>query len=314
MTQTTALPFDKLTASVAERRRSSVYGHISGQQLDRAAPGEAWTSLPFRPVFIGDTERGVLHGGVVTAMLDESCGMAVDLALDGTRAIATLDLRIDYQKPAIAGLDVKAHSVCVRVARSIAFVHSTAYQMSEDDPVATATARFMIGANRTNILTDWPKDVFPVPTLEAVDDPASPFSYSPFARCLGIRVRNDGTWIMPFSPKIIGSPILPAIHGGMTGAFLETAAIIGVTRELGASAPPKPIGLTINYLRPGRAVDSYANVSIVKQGRRIVAFEARAWQDDPSKPIASAFGHFMLRAMPGAEGEIAPEKLSAFSA
>ena len=238
MARAAALPFDELAAGIAERRRSSVYGHISGQQLDRAAPGEAWTSLPFRPVFIGDTERGVLHGGVVTAMLDESCGMAVELALDGTRAIATLDLRIDYQKPAIAGLDVKAHSVCTRVARSIAFVHSTAYQVSEDDPVATATACFMIGASRTNILTDWLKDAFPVPTLEAPEDPASPFSYSPFARCLGIRLRNDGIWMMPFSPKIIGSPILPAIHGGMTGAFLETAAIIGVTRELGAAAPP----------------------------------------------------------------------------
>ena len=104
--------------------------------------------------------------------------------------------------------------------------------------------------------------------------------------------------MMPFSPKLIGNPILPTIHGGMTGAFLETAAIVGVTRELGAAAPPKPIGLTINYLRPGRALDSYANVSIVKQGRRIVAFEARAWQDDPDKPIASTFGHFMLRATP----------------
>src|SRR5258706_8627726 len=71
-------------------------------------------------------------------MLDESCGMAVQLALDGTRAIATLDLRIDYQKPATPGLDIKAHSVCYRVTRSIAFVRSTAYQESEDDPVATA--------------------------------------------------------------------------------------------------------------------------------------------------------------------------------
>ncbi len=133
-----------------------------------------------------------------------------------------------------------------------------------------------------------------LPTLEAPEDPTSPFAQSPFARCLGIRIGEDGTLVMPFSPKIIGNPILPAIHGGMTGAFLETTAIVGVTRELGVS-PPKPIGLTINYLRSGRALDSYANVSIVKQGRRVVAFEAQAWQDDPAKPIASAFGHFMLR-------------------
>jgi acyl-coenzyme A thioesterase PaaI-like protein len=135
--------------------------------------------------------------------------------------------------------------------------------------------------------------------LDAPDDPTGPFANSPFARCLSIRIGDGGTLAMPFSPKIIGNPMLPAIHGGMTGAFLETAAIVGVTRELGV-APPKPIGLTINYLRSGRALDSHASVSIVKQGRRVVAFEAQAWQDDRSKPIASAFGHFMLRQTPGA--------------
>ena len=114
------LPFDQLAKAIEARR--SVYGYISGLRLDRAAPGEAWSSLPYRPVFVGDTETGVLHGGVVTAMLDESCGMAVQLALDGTRSIATLDMRIDYQKPATPGLDIKAHSFCYRVTRSIAFV------------------------------------------------------------------------------------------------------------------------------------------------------------------------------------------------
>jgi uncharacterized protein (TIGR00369 family) len=286
---------DELIAAVSERRRFSVFGHISGLSLDRAAPGQAWTILPYRPVFIGDSKRGVLHGGVIIAMLDESCGIAVQLALGDARAIATLDLRIDYQKPAMAGLCVRARSLCTRVARSIAFVHATAYQESEDDPVATATACFMIAENQTETPIDSLEHAFPAAVLEAPEDPTGPFASSPFARCLGIQLQDDGTWMMPFSAKIIGSPILPAIHGGMTGAFLETAAIVSMTRELEVAAPPKPIGLTINYLRPGRALDSYANVSVVKQGRRIVAFEARAWQDDPGKPIASAFGHFMLR-------------------
>ena len=296
----TPLPFDELADAIRSHR--SVYGHISGLQLDRAAPGESWSSLPYRPVFVGDTETGVIHGGVVTAMLDESCGIAVQLALDGTRAIATLDLRIDYQKPATPGLDIRAHAVCYRVTRSIAFVRATAYQDSEDDPVATATACFMVGANRTNMLKGRLRQDLTLPTLDAPEDPDGLFAQSPFARCLGIRVGEDGTLVMPFSPRIIGNPILPAIHGGITGAFLETTAIVGVTRELGVSLP-KPIGLTVNYLRSGRALDSYANVSIVKQGRRIVAFEAQAWQDDRTKPIASAFGHFMLRQAPGVDEE-----------
>jgi uncharacterized protein (TIGR00369 family) len=293
------LPFDQLVEAIRGRR--SVYGFISGLRLDRTARGEAWCSLPFHPVFVGDIRSGVLHGGVVTAMLDESCGMAVQLALDGTRAIATLDLRIDYQKPATPGLDIKVHSFCYRVTRSIAFVRSTAFQESEDDPVATATACFMVGANRTNMLSEERTNDGVPPPLESPEDPTSVFANSPFARFLGIRVGDD-VLVMPFSPKIIGNPILPAIHGGMAGAFLETTAIFGVTRELGASAMPKPIGLTINYLRSGRALDSHAKVSIVKQGRRIVAFEAQAWQDDATKPIASAFGHFMLRKTPGIEG------------
>lgn len=284
--------FDEVARAVKEFR--SYYGWISGLQVDRVAPGEAWSSLPYRPVFVGYADTGVLHGGVVTAMLDESCGMAVQAALDGRNAIATLDLRIDYQKPATPGVELKAHSICFRVTRSIAFVRATAYQESEDDPVATATACFMVGANRSNMM-ERPSEYREMVSLEESDGVSDLFAKSPFARCLGIRAEQDGVLVMPFSRKIIGNPVLPAIHGGITGAFLETTAIVGVARELGEEVYPRPIGLTVNYLRSGRPVDSYATVSIVKQGRRIVAFEARAWQDDPEKPIASAFGHFMLK-------------------
>jgi uncharacterized protein (TIGR00369 family) len=285
------LPFEQLAKAIAERR--SLYGRASGLRIDRAEHGEAWSSLPYQAVFVGDIESGVIHGGVVTAMLDESCGMAVQLALDGSRSIATLDLRIDYQKPAKPGIDIKAHAICYHVTRSIAFVRATAYQETEDDPVATAAACFMVGANRTNMLRD--RQSYEVPILDAPSDDSGLFATSPFARCLGIRVAEDGVLHMPFSPRIIGNPILPAIHGGITGAFLETTAVVGLTRELGVATRPKPIGLTINYLRSGRALDSFANVSIVRQGQRIVAFQAQAWQDDAAKPIATAFGHFKLR-------------------
>jgi acyl-coenzyme A thioesterase PaaI-like protein len=154
----------------------------------------------------------------------------------------------------------------------------------------------MIGANRTNMLQD--REAYEVPVLDAPEGNSGPFAKSPFARCLGIRLAEDDVLHMPFSPKIIGNPVLPAIHGGITGAFLETTAIVGVARELGIATPPKPIGLTINYLRSGRALDSFANVSIVRQGQRIVAFQAQAWQEDAAKPIATAFGHFKLSRLP----------------
>src|SRR5260370_21429292 len=88
------LPFDELVEAIGKRR--SVYGHISGLRLDRAAPGDAWSSLPHRPVFVGDTETRVLHGGAVPAMLDETCALSVHLTLTLTPAIPTLAPPIHY--------------------------------------------------------------------------------------------------------------------------------------------------------------------------------------------------------------------------
>jgi len=289
-----ALSFDDKAQMIKNRR--SIHGGIIGLQLDRYEPAQAWSSLPYHPVFVGDIGTGVIHGGVVTAMLDESCGMAVQLALPGTAAIATLDLRIDYLRPATPGQAIRAHAHCYHVTRSIAFVRATAYQDSEDDPIASATAMFMLGANRTDMLRQTPKVRFETPPpLVAPEDPDGPLAISPYPRFLGIRVDADAQAVMPYDPKLVGNPILPALHGGVIGAFLETAAIVSVHREIGQATAPKPIGLTVNYLRSGRPLDTFAKVSIVKQGRRVVAFEAQAYQRDPAEPIASCTGHFKLR-------------------
>lgn len=282
-------------------RIRSYYGKLSGLTLERMQPSEAWTSLPYLPVFVGDSETGVLHGGVVTALLDETAGLSVQLALDKPTVIATLDLRIDYQRPATPGVALQCHSHCYRVTRSIAFIRAEAYQESEADPVATATGCFMIASSHADMTKAGRSAFQDVVPLEAPEVPGSPFANSPFSRCLGIQVLGDGTTIMPFARHLIGNPVLPALHGGLIGAFLETTAIYGVRRTLDVETQPKPIGLTVNYLRSGRPVDTYGNVSIVKHGRRVVAFEAKAWQEDPAKPIASAFGHFMLRRVPEAE-------------
>lgn len=284
------MQFEDLVRAIAERRSRSVYGHLSGLRLDRAVPGEVWSSLPYLSVFIGNTEAGVLDPGVVTAMLDESCGMAVQLAFDGPRLIATLDLRMEFHKPAERGADLRAHSVCHRVTPSVAFVRSMAYQQSVSDPVATAAASFIIGANSAVM----PSELAPHYDLAAPEDPTGAFAENPFARCIGLRIRDDGVLVLPISPVIIGSPVVSAVHGGVIGALLETSAIAAITRDLQLLAPPELIAITINYLRSGRALDTFASASIKRTGRRVVTFEAAAWQDEPAKPIAWAFGNVLL--------------------
>lgn len=112
--------------------------------------------LPYREDLVGDPETGVLAGGVITALLDHTCGAAVWAARDRYSAIATLDMRIDYMRAAEPGLPVWARAECYKLSRSVAFVRGLAYDRDAADPVATAQAAFMLdsdggrrpGANR----------------------------------------------------------------------------------------------------------------------------------------------------------------------
>lgn len=101
--------------------------------------------LPWAPHLVGDPDTDVIHGGVITSLVDACCGAAVFQALPEPKPIATLDLRIDYMKPATPRQDVHAVARVTKLTRNVAFVRATAYHEREDDPIATATATFMIG-------------------------------------------------------------------------------------------------------------------------------------------------------------------------
>lgn len=129
-------------------------------------------------------------------------------------------------------------------------------------------------------------------------DPNALLRAIPYAEFLGIEVDVKGseiTTIMRFDQKLIGNPVLPALHGGVIGALLETTAIIQLAFESGATFLPKPVDITIDYLRSGRPEDTYGRARITKHGRRVANVHAEAWQEDRSRPIAAAHGHFLLK-------------------
>ncbi len=100
--------------------------------------------IPHRDEFIGDPESGVVHGGIVTVLLDSLSGMSVVPVLGGMAMTATLDLRIDYLRPAAPGEDLFAKVRCYKTTRNIAFTRGIAYQGDMDDPIAHATGSFML--------------------------------------------------------------------------------------------------------------------------------------------------------------------------
>ena len=119
----------------------------------------------------------------------------------------------------------------------------------------------------------------------------------PYARFLGMRVELAGdemTAVLPFAQHLVGNPMLPALHGGSTAALLELTAVAQVALLYPRLKPPRPINVTVAYLRSGRPVDVRARARISKAGRRVAHVEARAWQEDEDQPIAALSAHFLL--------------------
>ncbi|WP_147127430.1 PaaI family thioesterase [Shimia ponticola] len=140
----------------------------------------------------------------------------------------------------------------------------------------------------------------------------------PYAQFLGVTFERRGdelTAVLNYSDDLIGNPLLPAIHGGVTAAFLEIAATVSLTWatiwddvESGAidatSLPrlPKTIDFTIDYLRSGLPRDAYARARITRSGRRYASVQVEAWQDNRARPFAQGLGHFVMPRKPEASG------------
>lgn len=132
----------------------------------------------------------------------------------------------------------------------------------------------------------------------------------PYIQFLGIHFERRGdelTAILPFSESNIGNPMLPALHGGATAAFLEVAAIIELSwasmwadMESGAEVDatsrslPKTIDFTVDYLRSGLPRDAYARARVNRSGRRYASVHVEAWQDNRTRLFAQATGHFLM--------------------
>lgn len=121
----------------------------------------------------------------------------------------------------------------------------------------------------------------------------------PYAKLIGLTTERDGqglVCVLPFQQGIVGNARLPAVHGGVIGAFLEMTATLGLIDQAERGAPvPKPINFSTNYLRSAGPSATRGRAEIVKHGRRIANVRVVAWQEDPDKPVAAGTGNFLLR-------------------
>ncbi len=118
-----------------------------GLVIEDLGDRQARFRLPYDAKLVGNPDTGVLHGGAITALLDGCSGAAVFAALPKIQPIATLDLRIDYLRPAEPGKDVIAVAHCHHMSKNVAFVRATAFHDADSDPIATSVGTFVIATS-----------------------------------------------------------------------------------------------------------------------------------------------------------------------
>lgn len=132
------------TAPLPERMLMAPHADALGMKLVSIERGRGVMTTPWREELVGDPETGVIASGVVTALIDHTCGLAINSAMGEAMPIATLDLRIDYMRPAAPRTGVTAEAHAYRLTRTIGFVRAEAWDVDRGDLVATAQAAFML--------------------------------------------------------------------------------------------------------------------------------------------------------------------------
>ncbi|MEC4725771.1 PaaI family thioesterase [Shewanella sp. D64] len=304
-------------------------------RVHEASEHHVLVELPYSHELIGYPDTGVIHGGVITTLMDTASGSAVVCSIFEKYQVLeispTLDLRVDYMKPADPNKPVYGFAECYKISSSVAFTRCIAYQDSIDDPIAHAVGSFMrispemIGDEFPQILLgkgpstqleqsdggDAGKNALKqvISTSSQIDvkeivkkatelnDFSHLLAHVPYANFIGMAVECFGDELvfkLPAKDDNIGNPILPAIHGGVIAGFMEMSAIVQLMVFMHTTKVPKVVDFSIDYLRAGYHKDSFAECKITRQGRRVANVSINCWQMNRKKLIATARAHFLI--------------------
>lgn len=301
-----------------------------GIKVVSADHNELTLELPYSQQIIGDARTGLIHGGAITTLMDTTAGTGVLCALPEFELCPTLDLRVDYLRPAQPNKSVYACAQSYRITANIVFMRCEAYQLEGDEKilVANCVATFMrmeddkrlasieqmtAGVNLPDF-SQLPQPQASIELITAINTQNETEKHRalvnaiPYAQLIGITFEEDSEVIaqqvgseakgqlfrLARQASNLGNPSLPAIHGGVLGGFMELAGILHLFATIPVTATPKIIDFSLDYLRAGLDKDCFAYCEISRQGNRVINVEVQAWQSERNKPIALGRGHFLI--------------------
>ena len=128
-------------------------------------------------------------------------------------------------------------------------------------------------------------------------DVAALISVIPYAETLGMsceRFGDDVIFTLPAKESNLGNPILPAIHGGVIGGFMEVSGLLYLMLHQDSGRLPRIVDFSIDYLRAGLNRSTFAECRLTRQGNRVANVMISCWQKSRNEPIATARAHFIL--------------------
>lgn len=234
------------------------------------------------------------------SLADSAAGLAVFAATRTLTPIATLDLRMNYLRPAPSHHALVAEARCEAVTDDVAFVRCLVHAEGRAEPVASGDATFMRGTRGRRFDAEPPREPRPAGLpleVSSAPPPNEPTLF--YTRHLGINVLTGSESLclhLPFREALIGNVQIPALHGGVLGGLIEEAARVAVGTGQGGSRALRILNCDVDYLRPAQTVDTYATAEIVRRTRRTVLAMVVCWQSEDRVPVATGRVQILLDA------------------
>lgn len=257
--------------------------------------GKVTATLPALPEFQHSADSG-LAPAWLTVALDTLLGMAVFGEIMKAVPIATVDLSTDFIGTLDPQSDALITATCDHIVGNTAFVSGTVIDAATNSLIARASAKFIIKGKPQKGEKKRKSAAKETPSFDLSQTAAWPVfnkmkDQHPYAKWLGahaLEQADNRILHLPFSELIIGDPFARTIHGGILASIMEVASARLISEQMEAPRLLAPLSSSINYLKRTFAGDVYSDARMVRFGRNIIVAHARAWQQTPDEPVASA--------------------------